>query len=229
MRIKNQAISKYTQGTITRTPTVLFALPLHMSDGRAIGLRTHLEVGRSFSHAVLCAGQKRRRRLRAEPLWQLIRAIPYARGQKRRAVFARLWQQNGFSRDSLKRQVWRQSTGYQQIRRRKAEKERQCAAHHKSRHRRIVCEIMTIGHFCVWEDAEACLRAAQVRIRQWAKERQVLPQSSGLPRAGVRRSKSLRESPPAFPFRQGRLEVWTNHTEPPWFEHGELSNDWYDF
>ena len=68
-----------------------------------------------------------------------------------------------------------------------------------------------------WEDAEARLRAAHERVVQRAKEGQSLPRSFGLARAGVRRPQSLSEptQESAFLFRQGRLEAWKDHSEPP--------------
>ena len=69
----------------------------------------------------------------------------------------------------------------------------------------------------LWEDAEARLRAAHERVVQRAKEGQILPRSFGLARAGARRPQSLSEPTPelAFLFRQGRLEAWKDHSEPP--------------
>jgi len=68
-----------------------------------------------------------------------------------------------------------------------------------------------------WEASEARLRAVHERVAQRAKEGQILPRSFGLARAGVRRPQSLREPTQelAFLFRQGRLEAWKDHSEPP--------------
>ena len=69
----------------------------------------------------------------------------------------------------------------------------------------------------LWEASEARLRAAHERVVQRAKEGQILPRSFGLARAGVRRPQSLSEPTQelAFLFRQGRLEAWKDHSEPP--------------
>ena len=63
----------------------------------------------------------------------------------------------------------------------------------------------------------ARLRAAHERVVQRAKERQVLPRSFGIPRAGARRPQSLSEptQEPTFLLKQGRLEAWKDHSEPP--------------
>ncbi len=68
-----------------------------------------------------------------------------------------------------------------------------------------------------WEGAEARLRAAHERVIQRAREGQVLPQSMGVPRAGVRRPQSLSEptQEPVFLLRRGRLEAWKERSEPP--------------
>jgi hypothetical protein len=68
-----------------------------------------------------------------------------------------------------------------------------------------------------WEASEARLRAAHERVVQRANEGQSLPRSFGIPRAGARRPSSLSEptQEPAFLLRQGRLEAWKDHSEPP--------------
>ena len=69
----------------------------------------------------------------------------------------------------------------------------------------------------LWEASEARLRAAHERVVQRAKERQVVPRSFGIPRAGARRPQSLSEptQEPTFLLTQGRLEAWKHHSEPP--------------
>ncbi len=51
---------------------------------QAARLGAHLEVGRQFYNAVLSAGQRRLRRMRADPAWQAARAIPRTQRQERK-------------------------------------------------------------------------------------------------------------------------------------------------
>ncbi len=81
----------------TKTPTFLLELPLVADAGQAARLGGHLEVGRQFYNAVLSAGQRRLRRMRADPAWQAARAIPRARKQERKAAFSALRERYGFS------------------------------------------------------------------------------------------------------------------------------------
>ena len=64
------------QAPQTKTPTFLLELPLVVEAGQAARLRAHLEAGRQFYNAVLSAGQRRLRQMRADPAWQVARAIP---------------------------------------------------------------------------------------------------------------------------------------------------------
>jgi transposase len=68
-----------------------------------------------------------------------------------------------------------------------------------------------------WEGAEARLRAAHERIQERARAGQDLPQSMGIPRAGVRLPQSPSEptQEPVFLLRRGRLEAWKERLEPP--------------
>src|SRR5258707_14820816 len=68
-----------------KTPTFLLELPLVVNAGQAKRIRGHLEVGRQFYNAVLSAGQRRLRRMQADPAWQEARAIPRTHKQERRA------------------------------------------------------------------------------------------------------------------------------------------------
>src|SRR5260221_7611247 len=70
----------------TKTPTFLLELPLAVEAGQAARVGGHLEVGRQFYNAVLSAGQRRLRRMRADPAWQAARAIPRTRKQERRGA-----------------------------------------------------------------------------------------------------------------------------------------------
>ena len=83
------------------TPTFLLELPLIVNEGQAKRIRGHLEAGRAFYNAVLSEGQKRLRRMRADPAWQAARAIPKTQKQERRVAFAALRQRYGFSEYAL--------------------------------------------------------------------------------------------------------------------------------
>jgi len=80
-----------------QTPTFLLELPLAVNAGQAKRIRGHLEAGRQFYNAVLSAGQRRLRRMQADPAWQLARAIPRTHTQERRTAFSALRERYGFS------------------------------------------------------------------------------------------------------------------------------------
>ena len=80
-----------------QTPTFLLELPLVVHAGQAARLGAHQEAGRQFYNAVLSAGQRRLRQVRADPAWQAARAIPRTHKQERRAAFAALRERYGFS------------------------------------------------------------------------------------------------------------------------------------
>jgi hypothetical protein len=84
-----------------KTPTFLLELPLAVEVGQAARLRTLLEAGRQFYNAVLSEGQRRMRRMRADPTWQAARAIPRTHKQERQAAFSALREQYGFSEYAL--------------------------------------------------------------------------------------------------------------------------------
>jgi hypothetical protein len=83
--------------TKTKTPTFLLELPLAVEAGQTARVRGHLEAGRQFYNAVLSAGQRRLRQMRADPAWQVARAIPRTHTQERRAAFSALRECYGFS------------------------------------------------------------------------------------------------------------------------------------
>jgi hypothetical protein len=83
------------------TPTFLLELPLVVHEEQAKRIRGHLEAGRALYNAVLSEGQKRLRRMRADPAWQAARSIPRAQKQERRAAFSALRQRYGFSEYAL--------------------------------------------------------------------------------------------------------------------------------
>jgi len=80
-----------------KTQTFLLELPLAVEAGQVARLRAHLEAGRQFYNAVLCAGQCRLRQMRADPAWQVARTIPRTHTQERRAAFSALRERYGFS------------------------------------------------------------------------------------------------------------------------------------
>ncbi len=80
-----------------KAPTFLLELPLAIEAGQAARLRAHLEAGRQFYNAVLSAGQRRLRQMRADPAWQVARTIPRTYAQERRAAFSALRERHGFS------------------------------------------------------------------------------------------------------------------------------------
>src|SRR5258708_23147719 len=69
-----------------KTPTFLLELPLAVQAGQAARLPGHLEAGRQFYNAVLSAGQRRLRQMRADPAWQAARAISRTHTQERRTA-----------------------------------------------------------------------------------------------------------------------------------------------
>jgi hypothetical protein len=97
MRKKNQSANDREKEASTRTPTFLLELPLQVNAGQAARLRAHLEAGRQFYNAILSLGLKRLRAMRADPAWQAARAIPHAQKLARKAAFAHLREQYGFS------------------------------------------------------------------------------------------------------------------------------------
>jgi hypothetical protein len=84
-----------------KTPTFLLELPLGVQQGQACRLRAHLEAGRQLYNAILSEGNKRLRKMRADPAWQAARAIPRAHKQDRAAAFSALRQQYGFTEAAL--------------------------------------------------------------------------------------------------------------------------------
>src|SRR5260221_8570998 len=84
-----------------KTPTFLLELPLVVNAGQAKRIRGHLEAGRQFYNAVLSEGQRRLRRMRADPAWQTACAIPRAHKHERAAAFSALRQRYGFSEYAL--------------------------------------------------------------------------------------------------------------------------------
>src|SRR5258708_27991661 len=85
----------------SKTTTFVLELPLVVEPGAAKRVRAHLEAARQLFNAILSEGQRRLRRLRADPAWQAARAIPHAQKQERQAAFSALREQYGFSEYAL--------------------------------------------------------------------------------------------------------------------------------
>ena len=83
------------------TPTFLLELPLVVNAGQARRIRGHLEAGRQLYNALLSEGQKRLRRMRADPGWKTARAIPRNQPIERRAAFSALRERYGFTEYGL--------------------------------------------------------------------------------------------------------------------------------
>jgi len=75
----------------------LLELPLQVNAGQSKRIRGHLEAGRQIYNAVLSEGQRRLRRMRADPAWQAACALPRSRQHERAAAFRALREQYGFS------------------------------------------------------------------------------------------------------------------------------------
>src|SRR5216684_2750517 len=101
MSKKRQATADRGKEARKHTPTFLLELPLQVNEGQAARLRGHLEAGRQFYNAILSEGQRRLRAMRADPAWQVARAIPRSQKQERHAAFLRLREHYGFSEYSL--------------------------------------------------------------------------------------------------------------------------------
>src|ERR1051326_6248132 len=80
-----------------QTPTFLLELPLQVTRGQAKRLRAHLEAARQLYNALLSEGQRRLRRMRADPAWQAARAIARTQQLERQRAFGALRHQYGFS------------------------------------------------------------------------------------------------------------------------------------
>ncbi|SRR5579871_2194377 len=94
---RQQTSAAETTQAHQRTPTFLLELPLQVTAGQAKRLRAHLEAARQVYNAILSEGQRRLRRMRADPAWQAARAIPRTKPQERKRAFGALRRQEGFS------------------------------------------------------------------------------------------------------------------------------------
>ena len=94
---KHQASTGQGKETKQCTPTFLLELPLQVNESQAARLRAHLEAGRQFYNAVLSQGQRRLRKMRADPA-QAGRHAPsrVPRGRNEQAPFVRCGSSMGF-------------------------------------------------------------------------------------------------------------------------------------
>src|SRR6516164_6045372 len=83
------------------TPTFRLELPLQVDSQQAKHLRGHFEAARHLYNALLGEAVKRLRRMRAESRWQQARLIPRSDKQARKAAFAALRKEFGFSEYAL--------------------------------------------------------------------------------------------------------------------------------
>jgi len=85
----------------SKTPTFLLELPLKVNSGQAGRLRAHLEEAYCLYNTLLGEALKRMQRMKADPRWQVARAIPRSQKQERRAAFSRLREDYEFSENAL--------------------------------------------------------------------------------------------------------------------------------
>ncbi|HEX4205772.1 MAG TPA: transposase, partial [Ktedonobacteraceae bacterium] len=83
------------------TPTFLLELPLVVDAGQPSRLRAHLEAARQLYNAILSEGQKRLRRMRADPAWHVACTIPRTQKAERGAAFSALRKTSGFTEAAL--------------------------------------------------------------------------------------------------------------------------------
>jgi transposase len=101
MSTKRQITPEQGNETKQRTPTLVLELPLQVNESQAARLRAHLEAGRQFYNAMLSEGQRRLRKMRADPAWRAARALPRSQRQERASAFRGLRERYGFSEDAL--------------------------------------------------------------------------------------------------------------------------------
>ena len=101
MARKRQPSTEQQPQARKRTPTFLLELPLQVTSDQAKRLRAHLEAARQLYNAILSEGQRRLHRMRANPAWQVARAIPRTQQLARKRAFVTLRQQYGCSEYAL--------------------------------------------------------------------------------------------------------------------------------
>jgi hypothetical protein len=83
------------------TPSFIMELSLIVQPDQAKRLRAHLEVARCLYNALLGEARARLSRMRADPAWNAVRTLPCTQKQERKAAFARVREQYGFSEYAL--------------------------------------------------------------------------------------------------------------------------------
>src|SRR2546421_11647224 len=101
VRLMGTKQTKQSKHSKENTPTFLLELPLEVEAGQARRLRSHLEAGRQFYNAVLSEGQRRLRRMKADPAWGAAQALPRTRPLERRAALPALPPPDGLFRHSF--------------------------------------------------------------------------------------------------------------------------------
>ena len=98
---RKQAPDQHTPEARKPTPTFLLEVPLRVTASQAKRLRAHLEAARQVYNAILSEGQRRLRRMRADPAWQSARAMPRTQKSERKRAFGELRRQYGFTEYAL--------------------------------------------------------------------------------------------------------------------------------
>src|SRR5215467_5492050 len=87
--------------TPKRTPTFMLELPIQVNSQQAKHLHGHFEAARHLYNALLSEVMKRLHRMRADVRWQQARLLPRSDKPARKAAFAALRKEFGFSEDAL--------------------------------------------------------------------------------------------------------------------------------
>src|SRR5438876_10235331 len=82
-------------------PSFILTLPLEVDSQQAAHLHAHFECARQLYNALLAEATKRLRRMKADPAWQVARAIPPSQRETRSKAFAHLRTHYGFSEYGL--------------------------------------------------------------------------------------------------------------------------------
>src|SRR5690348_6794128 len=79
------------------TATFQVELPVEVDEHQASLLSAHFEAARHLYNAILSEGQRRLRRMRADPDWQAARAIPHSHKEARSQAYRALREKHRFS------------------------------------------------------------------------------------------------------------------------------------
>lgn len=89
-----------------QTPSFILELPLQVAPCQAKHLHAHFEAGRCLYNALLSETVKRLRQMRADPRWQVARALLRSQKQERQRAFSGLRDDYGFTEYALHRFAW---------------------------------------------------------------------------------------------------------------------------